>query len=228
MSISQTSSPPPSVTVVVPVHNNARTLTELQRRLHDAFSSETLQLIVVDDASHDGSLAVLAGLPVEVVSHAASTGQNGAILAGLARARAPLACVLDADLQDPPEAMPELIERLRLGDAQVVFSSRQAPFRLSSRVFRGVTRAVFPNLPHTPCLCFAIDEAARTALLQTAGRSDYLVAVIGALALRTTSVQVLRAQAPAANRGQRGFRRWRYAARMLRSIATWKARSVRL
>jgi glycosyltransferase involved in cell wall biosynthesis len=181
-----------------------------------------LQLIMVDDASTDTSLTVLQSLPVEVVSHARSLGQNGAILSGMAHARAPLTCVLDADLQDPPEAMPELIARLRQGDVQVVFSSRKAPFRLSSRVFRGVARAIFPNLPETPCLCFAIDEDARASVLRVASAPDYLVAVIGALAVRTASVPVVRALAPDARRGQHGLRRWRYAARMLRSLSAWK------
>ncbi len=178
------------VSVVLPVHGNAGTLVELCARLRAAFSGRPLQIIAVDDASPDGALAILQSLPVDVVALPRRCGQNAALLAGLRRAAFPISCVMDADLQDPPEDMVRIVERLERGDVQVVFSSRTTRWRAGPRLFRRTLRAMFPTLPETPCLCFALCAAARAALLTHAGDADYLVAVLGALALETASVPI--------------------------------------
>ena len=184
------------VSVVLPVHGNARVLPELCRRIRDAVGRRELEIIMVDDASPDDSLAVMRELHVVVVALAPRRGQNAALLAGLRRARQPLACVMDADLQDPPEAIPLLLEPLERTGVRVVFSSREAAPRASSRLFRAVIRLLYPSLPRTPCLCFALDTGTRAALLELATDRDYLVAAIGALGVPTASVPVPRSSRP--------------------------------
>src|SRR5687767_14055919 len=111
----------PDVSVVVPVHNNAATLAGLCRRLRESIPAS--EMVFVDDASTDASLAVIRELQeVTNVALAARQGQSEAIRQGLARASGTNRCVLDADLQDPPEALPLLLERLGRGDVDVVFS----------------------------------------------------------------------------------------------------------
>ena len=119
---------------------------------------------MVDDASPDDSLAVMRELHVVVVALAPRRGQNAALLAGLRRARQPLACVMDADLQDPPEAIPLLLEPLERTGVRVVFSSREAAPRASSRLFRAVIRLLYP------CRCRAPRASASRSIPARARR----------------------------------------------------------
>ncbi|HEX7525198.1 MAG TPA: glycosyltransferase, partial [Gaiellaceae bacterium] len=103
------------MSVVVPVYRNAATLRELHARLGEVLPElDRRELIFVNDGCDDGSGAVLRDLAeadrtVVVVELEANRGQHSAVLAGLERSRGEWTIVLDADLQDPPEAIPALI-----------------------------------------------------------------------------------------------------------------------
>ena len=89
--------------------------------------------------------------------------------------------------------------------------------RFGSRLFRYLIRRVFRTLPATPCLCFGMDAASRGELVRIAVRGDYVVALIGALRLKTSSVHVERAERADGNSAYTGLMRIRYAVRMLGS-----------
>jgi polyisoprenyl-phosphate glycosyltransferase len=213
------------VSVVLPVYRNAETLPELARRIRAAFPDRPLQIVMVDDASPDDSLAVIRSLGVECVSLPENRGQNRAILAGLSQAREPLTCVMDADLEDPPEVLPKLVERLERGDVKVVFSSRTTDSPLTSRVFRFVMQRMFPSLPSTPCLFFALGADTRAELLGIASERDYVVAAIGALGVPTAVVVARRGARKHGRSGYSALGRLRYAARALGSAARLRVRS---
>ena len=215
---------PPEVSVIVPVYNNARTLPELCRRLGAALGDRSFEIVMVDDLSSDDSFAVMSDLGVVALASDRNRGQNGAILAGLRRAGAPICCVLDADLQDPPEALPALLARLDAGDVGVVFSSRRAQQSITSRLFRSAVHRLFPTLPPHPCLCFAMSGDVRGALIEVARDTDYLPAVIGALQVKTTEIAVERAPRPSGESGYVGSKRVRYAAAALWSALQLRAR----
>jgi glycosyltransferase involved in cell wall biosynthesis len=196
------------VTVVAAVHNNAATLPDLCRRLRE--SVPACEIVLVDDASTDESRAVMRGLDVTTVALPARLGQSEAIRQGLARASGRSCCVLDADLQDPPEALPLMLARLRRGDADVVFSTRDGRRRLTSRLFRRAMRLLYPTLTSRACLCFAAGDAAAADIVHRARPGDYLVAIIGVLALRTTQVAVVRKPRPGGGSGYAGLRRARH------------------
>lgn len=214
----------PGVSVVVPVYGNAQCLPELVSRVRQALPGRALELVFVNDASPDDASRVLPALDAIVVTHGVRRGHGAAVLSGLARASAPLACVLDGDLQDPPELLPELLAPLERGEASVVFSGRGGARRLSSRLFRRVLRAVFPSLPAHACLCFAIDARGREAVLSVARESDYLIAVIGSLGLRTAMIPGRREERPQGRSAYTALRRVRYAAKALVSVARWRLR----
>ena len=178
---------------------------------------------MVNDCSTDDSLAVMRTLDVIVLDLPRRCGQNGAILRGLAAAMQPMTCVMDADLQDPPEAAPAMLDALIAERARVVFSSREAPRRFGSRLFRKLIRRLFPSLPAMPCLCFAMDAASREALVRVAVRGDYVVALIGALRLKTSSVPVRRAEPPDGVSAYSGPMRIGYAVRMLGAAVLLRA-----
>jgi glycosyltransferase involved in cell wall biosynthesis len=219
------------VTVVAPVYNNAATLQELCARVRHALADRPLQIVLVDDRSTDRSLQVMEGLAVTTIAHSHNRGQNAAIVSGLAAAAHPLACVIDADLEDPPESIPLLLASVEAAEVQVAFASRDEARRPTSRLFRWTLRRLFPSLPGHACLCFAIDAAGREALVRAARDGDYLPALIGWLELPARQVAITRGPRPdrAGASANGGLRRTRYAAAALRAAfrLRWRRRRSR-
>jgi dolichol-phosphate mannosyltransferase len=116
---------------VIPVFNERETLPELHQRLSqviDGLDGEA-ELLFVDDSSHDGSDELLAELGrrdprVRVLTLARNFGHQVAITAGLDHAAGEAVIVMDADLQDPPEVVPDLIARWQEG-YEVVYAVRR-------------------------------------------------------------------------------------------------------
>lgn len=111
-----------SVSVVVPVYRNEQHLEELAQRLVDTLrgTGRAFELIFVDDGSPDRSWEVIAALAErhpEVVGLRLSRnfGQHPAIAAGFERAAGDVTVLMDADLQDEPERLPELLAALDEG-----------------------------------------------------------------------------------------------------------------
>jgi glycosyltransferase involved in cell wall biosynthesis len=200
-------------------------LPSLHARLCEALHDRPNEFLFVDDGSQDDSAQVARMLGARVLQHDRNRGQNAAILTGLRHASMPLTCVLDADLEDPPESVPQMVAAL--GCTDVVFSSRDESRQLTSRLFRWSVRRLYPTLPQHPCLCFAISTAGRTRLVDVACDADYLPAVIGALRLPAIQSRVARGRSPDNDPrvGLKGSMRWRYAAAML--LATLRLRLSR-
>jgi glycosyltransferase involved in cell wall biosynthesis len=107
----------PELSVVVPTYRGEAALPELLDRLRGALQGVDYEVVVVNDASPDGTWALLESLAAShpelvAVDLMANRGQAMATMAGLAHARAPLVATMDDDLQQPPEDLPVLIEAL--------------------------------------------------------------------------------------------------------------------
>lgn len=131
----------PTLTVIVPVFNEVRTIDEAIRRTLTAPCSK--QVIVVDDGSTDGTRDVLAAwrdnAELTILCHDRNRGKGAAIRTALEHAVGRFTIIQDADLECVPEDYPRLLEPLLSGRAQVVYGSRflqpaNAPQRF--RVFR--------------------------------------------------------------------------------------------
>ena len=125
------------VSVVVPVFSNLQHLPELYQRLTKTLERRVkgYDLVFVDDASRDGSVEWLrecAGRDerVRVVEMPENRGQHRAVVEGLSTAQGDVVVVLDADLQDPPEEIPRLLQALGDDDG-VVFAKRGSRFEFS-------------------------------------------------------------------------------------------------
>jgi dolichol-phosphate mannosyltransferase len=116
---------PPTLSVVAPVYNEARILPEFVARCTRAAEQcgRPFELVLVDDASTDATPELLATLRhderVRSLRLASNVGQFRATQAGLREARGNCVVVLDADLQDPPEHIPRLVDALVAADASV-------------------------------------------------------------------------------------------------------------
>ena len=110
---------PPEVSIVVPIYNELENLPDLVERIHGAMATQPLsfELIAVDDGSSDGSAARLrelaAGRPwLRAVCLVRNYGQSAALQAGFDRVRGRYVVTLDADLQNEPQDIPLLLQRL--------------------------------------------------------------------------------------------------------------------
>ncbi len=121
---------PLEVSVVIPTYNERRNVGPLLGRLERALRRIPSEIIFVDD-SDDGTDRVIAGHPTALdvrVIHREGRQRNGslstAVLRGVASARARYVCVMDGDLQHPPETIVSLVERARMSHADIVIASR--------------------------------------------------------------------------------------------------------
>jgi dolichol-phosphate mannosyltransferase len=118
------------ISVVVPTYNEAENVRLLKERLDAVFhalSDYDYELIFADDSSDDTPTVIAAmrqnDLRVKLVRLTRSFGQSAAIAAGLSLAKGAAAVIMDADLQDPPDAIPLLLQKWEAG-AQVVYVER--------------------------------------------------------------------------------------------------------
>lgn len=133
--------------IVVPVFNEAESLPELYRRMCTVMDGldGTCELILVNDGSQDGTPQLLRALQtadarVRVLEFSRNFGHQMAITAGLDYAGGSAVVIIDADLQDPPEAIPQLVAEWQRG-AQVVFAVRAK--RLGESWLKRSTAAAF-------------------------------------------------------------------------------------
>jgi polyisoprenyl-phosphate glycosyltransferase len=216
------------VAVVVPVYRNAATLTELADRLDRALAGRDWRLHLVVDASPDDSAEVARGLPgARVTVLERNVGQHRALELGLAAEPDAGAWVcLDADLQDPPEAVPLLLDRLARGDVEAVFGGRRGRYEtglrlLTGRLHRGLLSRL-TGLPPDAGAFLALGPRARAEVL-TAG-SPSLVAAIGAARLPVVSVPVERAERTEGSSAWTARARARQSARTLRWVLAARRR----
>ena len=120
------SGPTMTVSVVIPVYNEVNTLPVLLDLV--LARPEATEIILVDDASTDGSgeyLRTLAGAPrIRVLFHAKNQGKGAALRTGFAAATCDIVLIQDADLEYDPEDYPVLLQPIRSGKADVVYGSR--------------------------------------------------------------------------------------------------------
>lgn len=141
----------PSVSVVVPVRDEAAAIAPLVHEIAAALAGREHEIIVVDDGSEDGTDRILQALATRLPGlrlhrHPVSRGQSTAIRSGVRLARAALVVTLDGDGQNPPDQIPLLLAPLdcdatgRLGLVQGQRAARQDGLakRLASRFANGI------------------------------------------------------------------------------------------
>ncbi|MHC4610440.1 MAG: polyprenol monophosphomannose synthase [Planctomycetota bacterium] len=122
----------PSVSVIVPAYREAPNLRPLTERVFAATRQADLEaeLIIVDDNSQDGSVDVVDELadryPVRIIVRIHERGLSSAVLCGFDESAGEVLVVMDADLQHPPEKIPELVECITADRGDFAVGSRYA------------------------------------------------------------------------------------------------------
>ena len=227
----QVDGPAPTVSVVVPVYRNEDTIADLVARLAPSLAATAggFEMIFVDDASPDGSAALLeraAGRDarISVLHLSRNVGQHRAAMLGLAHARGSWIVVMDADLQDPPEAIPALLAVQPSADA--VFAGRRGLYEsrsrlLTSRLFKG-TLALLTGLPPDAGMFVALRRPMVDRLVSMGGSDPFVPAMIGCSGLTTTSIPVERAPRASGVSSYTLLARVRAALRALRWVAAFR------
>lgn len=119
------------VSVVLPTYNERESIGLLSPRLASALAPFSAEVIVVDDASPDGTAERVESLPpaglYRVVRRSGRLGLASAVLEGVAQARGRVVVVMDADGSHPPELIPSLVAPVLSGGCQFAIASRNVP-----------------------------------------------------------------------------------------------------
>ncbi len=173
------------LSVVAPVYNEEATIVEFCARVASALEGMTYELVLVDDGSSDGSQALLERLAaadpaIRVVYLSRNFGHQTALTAGLDHARGDAVVMLDADLQDPPELIPRMLDHWRSG-IDVVYAVREqrdgeSAFKLATAkwFYKLFDKLAAVELEHNSGDFRLLDRRALDALLSMRERNRFL------------------------------------------------------
>jgi glycosyltransferase involved in cell wall biosynthesis len=140
----------PRYSIVAPIYNEEGNIQILYDRICEVMDAtgESWELVTVNDGSRDRSLEMLEALSrkdprIRVVNFARNFGHQIAVTAGLDHAAGDAVVIIDADLQDPPEMILEMIERWKAG-YEVVYAVREE--RVGESWFKLMTAKIFYRL----------------------------------------------------------------------------------
>ncbi|MGH2920608.1 MAG: glycosyltransferase family 2 protein [Gaiellaceae bacterium] len=205
-------SPAPSISIVLPVFNEAPHLAELYRRTVETLDAagREFELICIDDGSTDTTFAELERLHaadgrIRAVRLKRNFGQHAAMHAGLVRARGEILVTMDGDLQNAPEDIPRLVEAVERGAD--VASGRRAIRRdswgrtLPSQVINGMLRRFTgAEITDFGCAFNAYRRSAVEPMLGAIGKQKFTKALV--LSGGASVVEVDVAHAPRAGRSR--------------------------
>lgn len=194
------------LSVVVPVYNEEQVIAACHERLTAALLRlpESYEIVFVDDGSRDRTSAIARSLcardrRVQLVEFSRNFGHQVAISAGIAYARGQAIVVIDADLQDPPEVIPEMIAKWKEG-FEVVYGKRvkregETAFKkaTSKLYYRLLSRMTDVSIPVDVGDFRLIDRKVRDALVGLKEKHRYVRGLISWLGFRQAEVPFERA-----------------------------------
>ncbi|SNT36510.1 dolichol-phosphate mannosyltransferase [Asanoa hainanensis] len=229
----------PALSVVVPMYNEESVLPLLAERLRAALDglTEPYEVVAVDDGSTDGTAAGLSGLrqrwpELRVIRLRRNGGHQAALIAGLLRARGSYVVSIDADLQDPPEIIPEMLALARAESLDIVYGVRGD--RSSDTAFKRLTAGAYYRLmrqlvgkqvPAQAGDFRLLSRAAVEALRDLPERSPVLRLVVPWLGFPSGEVRFLRAERAA---GRTKYPLSRMLALAAESVTSFSAAPLRV
>jgi polyisoprenyl-phosphate glycosyltransferase len=195
----------PRLTVVVPAYNESAVLETFHARLSKVLDALPVQsdVLYIDDGSGDDTWSIMQSLAstdprVGVIKLSRNFGKEAALTAGLDHVDADAAVVIDADLQDPPELIPQLVEQWQAG-YDVVYATRSA--RAGETGFKRFTAAAFYRtmevlsdvaVPRDTGDFRLLSRRSLAALSQLRERQRFMKGLFTWIGYRQTSVKYMR------------------------------------
>ena len=193
----------PEVSVIVPVYNEEAGLQTLFDRLYPALDAlgTSYEVVFINDGSRDRSAAMLRAQyqqrpeVTRVILFAANAGQHMAIMAGFEHCRGDIAVTIDADLQNPPEEIGNLVARMREGYdyvGSIRKNRRDSVFRrYASRAMNHVRERITRiKMTDQGCMLRAYDRAIINAINSCREVSTFIPALAYSFAQRPTEIEV--------------------------------------
>lgn len=200
--------PQPSlISVVVPCYNEEAVIAETYRRLRQVLSSgpwRQYELVFINDGSRDRTLSLLREIAgsdaqVRVLSFSRNFGHQPAVSAGIRYCSGEVAVIIDADLQDPPELIPDMVRLWQQQQANVVYAVRKE--RKGESAFKLLTARAFywlinelseVALPLDTGDFRLIDRKVMEAFRQLPERSKYIRGLISWIGFKQVPIEYVR------------------------------------
>lgn len=226
------------LTVVVPAYNESAVLRAFHQRVRKVLDGLDLEgsVLYIDDGSSDDTWSIIESLMAEdprtgALKLSRNFGKEAALTAGLDAVDADAAVVIDADLQDPPELIPELVSRWLAG-YDVVYATRSA--REGESRFKRFTAAAFYRsmeklsdtaIPRDTGDFRLLSRRALDALRQLRERQRFMKGLFAWIGYRQTAVHYLREPRAA---GTTKWNYWRLAQLAIEGITSFSTAPLRL
>jgi glycosyltransferase involved in cell wall biosynthesis len=199
----------PALSIVVPCYNEEACLGELHGRLSAAARSavgEDYEILLVNDGSRDSSWAMMQALAhgdphLVAINLSRNHGHQLALTAGLDLCRGARILIIDADLQDPPELLPDMIARMEAERADVVYAVRRAragetAFKLASAklFYRGLSKLAEIEIPRDTGDFRLMSRRALDALLSLPEQARFIRGMVAWVGFRQVPIVYDRAE----------------------------------
>jgi glycosyltransferase involved in cell wall biosynthesis len=195
----------PCYSIVAPIYNEEGNILRLHQRVRDVMDTlgESWELILVDDGSRDASFAEMHTVAsddgrVKLIHFARNFGHQIAVTAGIDYAQGHAVVLIDADLQDPPEVIPEMIERWKAG-YEVVYGVRaerkgETKFKLwtAKLFYRVIYRITDVNIPLDTGDFRLMDERVVNVLRAMREHNRFIRGMTSWIGYKQTGVQYIR------------------------------------
>jgi undecaprenyl-phosphate 4-deoxy-4-formamido-L-arabinose transferase len=191
------------ISLVIPVYNEEANLSHLLERLRPVMQKmgKSYEIIFVDDGSRDNTLSILKSFliypEVRVVELTRNYGQHAAIFSGFSVVRGEIVITLDADLQNPPEEIPNLVKVMEEGDYDVVGTIRKErkdsffrtfPSRIINMIARKITKV---NMSDWGCMLRAYRRNIVERMVNCHEHSTFIPALATYFSKKVTEIEVV-------------------------------------
>lgn len=190
------------ISLVIPAYNEEATLPHLMERIRPVMEKlgRKHEIVFVDDGSRDNTLSTLKTFlrypEVRVVELTRNYGQHAAIFSGFSIVKGDIIITLDADLQNPPEEIPNLVKVMEEGDYDVVGTIRKQRKdsifrRITSRIINIVARKITKvNMRDWGCMLRAYRRSVVERMVDCHEQSTFIPALATYFAKRVTEIEV--------------------------------------
>lgn len=214
----------PELSIVIPMHNEQESLESLFARLKPCLESVTTnyEIVCVNDGSRDNTFELLRGYHardprIKLVNLSRNFGKETALTAGIDYAVGQAVIPIDADLQDPPELIPELVKEWRKGFKVVLATRRSRPgdswFKRKSAewFYRAMNKVSTVKLPPNTGDFRLMDRVVVDAVRQLPERTRFMKGIFAWVGFPTTTVYFDRESRVAGATTWNYWKLWKFA-----------------